>query len=68
MASTRRLGRLPAVAERPTGWAAETVNSQDALFTTAEIAITLAGFSGIVAVLGRRGHGEWQPQFEGDPS
>jgi len=38
------------------------VTGQDALLTTAEVAITLAGFSGIVAVLGRRGHGEWQPQ------
>lgn len=53
------------------GWAAEhrfrqatgaPVNGEEALLTTAEVAITLAGFTGIVAVLGRRGHGEWQPQ------
>jgi hypothetical protein len=29
------------------------------LTTTAEIAIAIAGFSGLVAVLGRRGQGEW---------
>jgi hypothetical protein len=33
----------------------------DLLQTLAEVGITLAGFTGIVAVLGRRGHGEWEP-------
>lgn len=32
----------------------------DLLQTLAEVGITLAGFTGIVAVLGRRGHGEWE--------
>lgn len=31
----------------------------DALFTVAEVAIALAGFSGVVAVLGQRSSGEW---------
>lgn len=31
----------------------------DALFTVAEVGIALAGFSGVVAILGRRGAGEW---------
>ena len=31
----------------------------DALFTVAEVGIALAGFSGVVAMLGRRGAGEW---------
>ncbi len=31
----------------------------DALFTVTEVGIALAGFSGVVAVLGRRGAGEW---------
>jgi hypothetical protein len=32
---------------------------EDILTTTAEIGIALAGFSGIVAVLGRRAEGAW---------
>lgn len=32
----------------------------DLLETLAEVGITLAGFTGIVAMLGRRGHGEWE--------
>lgn len=31
----------------------------DALFTVAEVAIALAGFSGVVAILGQRSSGEW---------
>jgi hypothetical protein len=38
------------------------MEGEGALLATAEVAITLAGFTGIVAVLGRRGHGEWEPQ------
>jgi hypothetical protein len=34
----------------------------DPLLTTAEVAITLAGFTGIVAVLGQRGRGDWRPE------
>ncbi len=34
---------------------------QDALTTVAEIAIAIAGFSGVAAVLGRRSDGEWAP-------
>ncbi len=37
------------------------MNPQDALTTVAEIAIAIAGFSGIAAVLGRRSDGEWAP-------
>ncbi len=33
----------------------------DALTATVEASIALAGFSGIVVVLGRREHGEWSP-------
>ncbi len=31
----------------------------DALFTVTEVGIALAGFSGVVAILGRRSSGEW---------
>jgi len=31
----------------------------EALFTVAEVGIALAGFSGVVAILGRRSAGEW---------
>ena len=34
----------------------------DALVATIEASLALAGFSGIVVVLGRRGEGRWQPQ------
>ena len=34
----------------------------DALASMIEASMALAGFSGIVVVLGRRGQGEWQPQ------
>jgi hypothetical protein len=37
------------------------MNASDALATIAEIAIAVAGFSGIAAVLGRRSQGEWTP-------
>ena len=37
------------------------MDSHDALTTLAEIAIAIAGFSGIAAVLGRRNQGEWSP-------
>ena len=37
------------------------MDPQDALTTVAEIAIAIAGFSGIAAVLGRRSEGEWAP-------
>ncbi len=37
------------------------MDPQDALTTVAEIAIAIAGFSGIAAVLGRRRVGEWAP-------
>ena len=37
------------------------MDPQDALTTVAEIAIAIAGFSGIAAVLGRRRDGEWAP-------
>ena len=37
------------------------MDPQDALTTVAEIAIAIAGFSGIAAVLGRRSDGEWAP-------
>ena len=36
----------------------------DALASTIEASIALAGFSGIVVVLGRRNQGEWRPQEE----
>jgi hypothetical protein len=36
----------------------------EALTATMEAAIGLAGFSGIVVVLGRRSQGEWRPQEE----
>lgn len=36
--------------------------TEDFLFTIAEIAVALIGFSGIVTVLGRRGKGEWQAE------
>jgi hypothetical protein len=36
----------------------------DALVATIEASIALAGFSGIVVVLGRRSQGEWRPQEE----
>jgi len=36
------------------------MDPQDALTTVAEIAIAIAGFSGIAAVLGRRGQGDWE--------
>jgi len=35
--------------------------TDDYLFTIAEIAVALIGFSGVVAVLGHRGKGSWQP-------
>lgn len=35
--------------------------TEDYLFTIAEIAVALIGFSGVVAVLGHRGKGSWQP-------
>lgn len=35
--------------------------TDDFLFTIAEIAVALIGFSGVVAVLGHRGKGSWQP-------
>ena len=37
------------------------LDPQDALTTVAEIAIAIAGFSGVAAVLGRRSQGEWTP-------
>ena len=37
------------------------MDPQDALTTVAEIAIAIAGFSGIAAVLGRHSEGEWAP-------
>jgi hypothetical protein len=37
------------------------MNASDALATIAEIAIAIAGFSGVAAVLGRRSQGEWSP-------
>ncbi len=37
------------------------LDPQDALTTVAEIAIAIAGFSGVAAVLGRRSAGEWAP-------
>jgi hypothetical protein len=37
------------------------MNATDALATIAEIAIAVAGFSGVAAVLGRRSQGEWSP-------
>ena len=37
------------------------MDPQDALTTVAEIAIAIAGFSGVAAVLGRRSQGEWSP-------
>jgi len=38
------------------------MNASDALATIAEIAIAVAGFSGVAAVLGRRSQGEWSPE------
>ncbi len=35
------------------------MDPQDALTTVAEIAIAIAGFSGVAAVLGRRAEGQW---------
>jgi hypothetical protein len=40
------------------------MESGDALASTIEASIALAGFSGIVVVLGRRNQGEWRPQEE----
>jgi hypothetical protein len=37
------------------------VTGSDLLQTLAEVGISLAGFTGIVAVLGRRSDGEWAP-------
>ena len=37
------------------------MGASDALGTIAEIAIAVAGFSGVAAVLGRRSQGEWTP-------
>jgi hypothetical protein len=37
------------------------MDASDALATIAEIAIAVAGFSGVAAVLGRRSQGEWSP-------
>lgn len=34
--------------------------TEDFLFTLAEIAVALIGFSGVVTVLGHRGKGQWQ--------
>lgn len=34
--------------------------TEDYLFTFAEIAVALIGFSGVVTILGHRGKGEWQ--------
>jgi hypothetical protein len=38
------------------------VSASDTLIAIGQIAVTLAGFAGIVVVLGRRGHGEWTNQ------
>jgi hypothetical protein len=35
------------------------VNTSEALTTIAQVAVTLLGFTGVVAVLGRRAHGDW---------
>lgn len=35
------------------------MNTSEALTTIAQVAITLLGFTGVVAVLGRRAHGDW---------
>jgi hypothetical protein len=40
------------------------VEPGDALIATIEASMALAGFSGIVVVLGRRSQGEWRPQEE----
>jgi hypothetical protein len=37
------------------------MQSQDILQTISEVAIALAGFSGVVAVLGQRDRGSWSP-------
>jgi hypothetical protein len=38
------------------------MSGPDALATIAEIAIAIAGFAGIAAVLGRRSQGDWTPE------
>lgn len=40
----------------------EPIQAENTLLVAAQLAITLTGFTGIVAFLGRRGSGEWQPQ------
>ena len=37
------------------------MQSQQILQSISEIAVALAGFSGVVAALGRRSHGDWSP-------
>ena len=48
--------------ERPIRWAAreDVLQDTDPLQTIAEIAIALAGFTGVVAYLGERARGEWR--------
>jgi hypothetical protein len=48
-------------AEERAGRDAQPMEAGENLRTIAEIAISLAGFTGIVAVLGRRARGEWTP-------
>ena len=54
------LGRQ--LSREPLGGTGDRLNAEAFLTTSAEVGIAIAGFSGIAAVLGRRGEGDWSPQ------